>query len=539
MHLKSLIIIAAFAFLARPMAAQTVHVPAPIPHGGAAAIHIDAQRNVQNSAITAKIVPFLGSTSIYVQKKNWKAGGDSSQVWVSDSTTGAMRVYLTSTETRNTLTGNKYYLEVWMTDSVANTYRIASGFIPMSFSTIAATASSGSTDTTYLHYMVETNAANVSVLFTRMDTVGATARGAIEADVASLDAEMDTVGRAADATHDAAIALKQDLLSAAQLLRLDSILAAGVRITFTSEGSIIKIGVDTTGWNLGARITNIENDIVTLVTAVGDTISYRSRVTNLESDMALKLSISAFTDTLNIKFPRVLSTPGALGYVLKVGPEGTVIWAQDSAGGAGGAISIADSLGEATYGAKFGDDVTAPSFTAPLRVIDTTGRTIDTLGIQFIEHREAAGVGTIKSGHVIYEVEVSSTTMGWGRVFDCRIVADTANGVVILGADVYSRVSTVSPIAGNTFGRYCWQHYIIGQNAAVQYETTLNDAGGYSTGTSYFIKPIAIDIGSVGNLPIQISDEATNPCWGKMQFRIDYALPSGNASAEPIRILEN
>lgn len=102
-----------------------------------------------------------------------------------------------------------------------------------------------------------------------------------------------------------------------------------------------------------------------------------------------------------------------------------------------------------------------------------------------------------------------------------------------------SNVSTISPTTGR-YGRYCWQRYIIAEDASQMYGTTLDDAGGYSgTGLAYKIQPNAIPIGSYANLPIEISDEATNPYNGRCIVSVWYTIPVGDTSDTPIEILEN
>jgi hypothetical protein len=63
------------------------------------------------------------------------------------------------------------------------------------------------------------------------------------------------------AQHRVQIDTKQNVLTAAQIARIDSILGAGYRINITSAGQIQVLSVDTTGLTQGARITALESDV--------------------------------------------------------------------------------------------------------------------------------------------------------------------------------------------------------------------------------------------------------------------------------------
>lgn len=87
-----------------------------------------------------------------------------------------------------------------------------------------------------------------------------------------LEAEIDTVQDAAVAQLEADMAGKQDALTAPQLARLDSILAAGPLVVITSEGLIRKISIDTTGFfaKYGGVMTESDPTATAKASAVWD-----------------------------------------------------------------------------------------------------------------------------------------------------------------------------------------------------------------------------------------------------------------------------
>ena len=142
------IIIALFTLISIASAQEvTFQIPAPIPHGADVTILVSARQNIAGAQLEFRVVPFIGSSTIFLQRRNLAAGGDSNQVMSLNDATGSIRIKLTASQTRTVMLEALYYGELWMTKN-GSTTRVAKGAIPMSFSTMIAAAPIDTTGTT-------------------------------------------------------------------------------------------------------------------------------------------------------------------------------------------------------------------------------------------------------------------------------------------------------------------------------------------------------------------------------------------------------
>jgi hypothetical protein len=264
---------------------------------------------------------------VFVNATNWKGQGDKG-VWI-NLPTGSTHTLVSLTPTSYIpssypviVSRQLFYDSTGAAVFLSDTLHIGTGLLAVPKGngsndyTLISTASGG-TDTTSLSYRIDAVKTTADNALPKSDTTALHAQQL--ADIrAKNNVQDDTL-----TAHKTAIDTKQNVLTAAQIARLDSSLAAGYAISITSAGTIQIIAVDTTGF----------------FAAFGGVITESDPTATAKAQVVAK-------DTTDKNVPRVLAQGGggALGQVLAVGPGGARIWKDDSAGsGTPGATFKTDS----------------------------------------------------------------------------------------------------------------------------------------------------------------------------------------------------
>lgn len=280
-----------------------------------------------------------------------------------------------------------------------------------------------------------------SIIKIGVDTTGLTSADritALEIDVGTNTSSIIDTSAYVDIVNALRITIdaKQNALSAAQLARLDSIIAEGTAITISSAGNIKIISVDTVGFNQADRITAIEIDVDANSTAIVDTSAYTDivnaiRITldthiadvsnphsvdSTQTGAAAGLKSMANGTGWKMQIGAFDGTGVLLGKIPKMGPGGTFIWADDSAGAGGGSI-------------------------APY---DTTLWTLNDSGYVYLEKGFLSpalahyGGALYRKGRAVFQMNAATDV---ASVWEWFVRADSTNGVILEGLHVKSAAS--------------------------------------------------------------------------------------------------